>query len=107
MEQAAGVRFRCKEVFCTNEVIAKSTFYYWRNKLQWKESRKDFISLVVKPETSIRQQHYKALTESNSYGTTKAGTDDYFLEVVYHNGKLRIKRDLDLNGLRELVYFID
>ena len=36
------------------------------------------------------------------------GANDYFLEVEYLNGtKLRIKGELDLTRLRELVYLID
>jgi hypothetical protein len=95
--------------FCSNEGIAKSTFYYWRKKLQRKESAKGFIPLVVKPSrTSLRQHQYKALTETNPYDTPQAGTDDYFLEVIYLNGtKLRIKNDFDLTRLRALVYLID
>ena len=86
--------------FCSNEGLPKATFYYWKKKLQRKQSAKGFIPLLVKPErTSIRQRHYRALPD---------GANDYFLEVEYLNGtKLRIKGELDLTRLRELVYLID
>jgi hypothetical protein len=95
--------------FCSNEGIAKSTFYYWRKKLQRKENAKGFIPLVVKPErTSLRGQQYKTLRDTNQDYSPQAGNDDYFLEVIYINGtKLRIKSDLDLTRLRALVYLID
>ena len=97
------------KAFCSNEGIAESTFYYWRKKLQRKESAKGFIPLVVKPaRTSLRVQQYKTLRDTNQDYTLHSGTDDYFLEVVYLNGtKLRIKSDLDLTRLRALVYLID
>jgi len=105
-QQECGLNVKA---FCTNEGIAKSTFYYWSKKHKRRESAKSFIPLVVKPERAfIRQQHYKALPETNNNGILQAGADDYFLEVVYLNGtKLRIKRDLDLTRLRELVNLID
>jgi hypothetical protein len=34
--------------FCSNEGIPKSTFYYWRKKLQKNNTTPDFIPLVVK-----------------------------------------------------------
>jgi hypothetical protein len=91
--------------FCSNEGLAKSTFYYWKKKLHGRQSVKGFIPLMVKPErTSIRQQHYKSITN----GIPQDGANDYFLEFVYLNGtKLRINGDLDLTRLRELVYLID
>ena len=105
-QQECGLNVKA---FCTNEGIAKSTFYYWSKKLKRKENAKGFIPLVVKPErTFIKQKHYKALPEANAYDKTQTAADDYFLEVVYLNGtKLRIKGDLDLTRLRELVYLID
>jgi hypothetical protein len=91
--------------FCSNEGLPKATFYYWKKKLQRKQSAKGFIPLLVKPErTAIR----RALPDTNSKGTLQDGANDYFLEFVYLNGtKLRIKGDLDLTRLRELVYLID
>ncbi len=95
--------------FCANECIAPSSFYYWKKKLQRKQSAKGFIPLLVKPErTSIRQRHCRALPDTSPNGIPQDGANDYFLEVVYLNGtKLRIKGDLDLTRLRELVYLID
>ena len=95
--------------FCSNEGIAESTFYYWRKKLQRKESAKGFIPLVVKPARApVRRQQYKRLPETNPDDTPQAGTDDYLLEIVYPNGtKLRLKNDLDLTRLRALVYLFD
>jgi len=95
--------------FCSNEGLPKSTFYYWKKKLQRKQSTKGFIPLLVKPEqTSNRRRHFRALPDTNPNGIPQDGANDYFLEVVYLNGtKLRIKGDLDLPRLRELVYLTD
>ena len=95
--------------FCLNEGLPKATFYYWKKKLQLKQSTKGFIPLLIKPErTSIRQRHCRALPDTSPNGIPQDGANDYFLEVVYLNGtKLRIKGDLDLTRLRELVYLID
>jgi len=95
--------------FCSNEGLPKSTFYYWKKKVQRKESGKSFIPLLVKPaRTSLRGQHYKTLRDTNQEYTPQDRANDYFLEVVYLNGtRLRIKSDLDLTRLRELVYLID
>jgi hypothetical protein len=105
-QQECGLNVKA---FCTNEGIAKSTFYYWSKKHKRRESAKSFIPLVVKPErTFIRQQQYKALPEINTNSIPQDDVNDYFLEVVYLNGtKLRIKGDLDLTRLRELVNLID
>lgn len=105
-QQECGLEVRA---FCSNEGIAESTFYYWRKKLKRKENAKGFIPLVVKPaRTSLGGQQFKTLRDTNQDYTLQAGTDDYFLEVVYLNGtKLRIKSDLDLTRLRALVYLID
>jgi transposase-like protein len=52
--------------FCSNEGIAESTFYYWRKKLQRKESAKGFIPLVVKPaRTSLSRQQNNTLPQTN------------------------------------------
>lgn len=87
--------------FCSNEGIAKSTFYYWHKKVRKNRSKQDFIPLVVKSAPSnLAVNHSKG----HSLVTDSVETDDVLLELVYPNGtKLRIKKDLDLTHLRALV----
>jgi len=105
-QQECGLDIRS---FCSNEGISKSTFYYWRKKLQQKESRKEFIPLVIKPaHRSIRRQQPYSLPQPNQEEPQQTAPDDFMLEIVYPNGtKLRVKNDLDLQRLRALVYLFD
>jgi transposase-like protein len=91
--------------FCSNEGIAKSTFYYWRKKLG-KESGKRFIPLLVNSSrASLAGQSKIPLREQNEQHPS---VEDYILELVYPNGtSLRIKNDLDLSHLRALVNLLD
>lgn len=91
--------------FCANEGIPKSSYYYWRKKLN-KEPGKLFIPLLVNTTAAtisgpsknyIREQH-----EHHTSG------DDFPMEISYPNGAtLRIKHALDLAGLRSLVLLVD
>lgn len=91
--------------FCSNEGIAKSTFYYWRKKLS-KEPGKRFIPLLVNSSrASLSGQSKIPLREQNEQQPSE---EDYILELVYPNGtRLRIKNDLDLSHLRALVNLLD
>lgn len=92
--------------FCANEGIAESTFYYWRKKFQKSRGRKDFIPLVVKSTQAMSAQHYskgnQPVQDPGDIG------ENFLLEVVYPNRtKLRIKKNIDLNHLRALIYLYD
>jgi transposase-like protein len=89
--------------FCSNEGIAHSTFYYWRKKFRNSRGANNFIPLVVKPSQTI--SHSNA-THSLSEGSVPV--DNFLLELVYSNGTiLRIKKDIDLSHLRELISLYD
>jgi transposase-like protein len=80
--------------FCSNEGIPKSSFYYWRKKLN-KEPGKHFIPLLVNSRPAPM-----TLPANESYNPDK----DFLLELIYPNGtRLRIKSDPDLNHLRSLI----
>jgi ssDNA-binding Zn-finger/Zn-ribbon topoisomerase 1 len=91
--------------FCANEGIPKSSYYYWRKKLNRGPSNR-FIPLLINStaatmsgpsKDSIRKQH-----EHHS------SCDAYPMEITYPNGTtLRIKHALDLAGLRSLVLLVD
>jgi hypothetical protein len=91
--------------FCINEGIAKSTFFYWRKKLN-KAPVKGFIPLLVNATPAIRSGPSKNYTQEQ-HELNKSG-DDFLLELYYPNGtRLRIKSDPDLDHLRTLVCLLD
>jgi hypothetical protein len=91
--------------FCANEGIAKSTFFYWRKKLN-KAPVKGFIPLIVNATPATRSVASKNYTQQQ-HESHNAG-DDFLLELHYPNGtRLRIKSDPDLDHLRTLVCLLD
>jgi hypothetical protein len=91
--------------FCANEGIAKSTFFYWRKKLN-KSPVKGFIPLLVNATQATRSGASKNYTHEQNE-QHKSG-DDFLLELHYPNGtRLRIKSDPDLDHLRTLVCLLD
>ena len=94
--------------FCSNEGFHKSTFYYWlkkhRNK---KEKPRTFIPLVVGDRSQIPARQ-KEITADRINGTSKSKQDDVFLELVYPNGTLlRLRKDIDIRLLKELIHLCD
>ena len=94
--------------FCSNEGIHKSTFYYWlkkhRNK---KEKPRTFIPLVVGERSQIPSRQ-KEITPDRINATAKSKQDDVFLELVYPNGTLlRMRKDIDIQLLKELIHLYD
>jgi len=86
--------------FCTNEGIPKSSYYYWRKKLN-REPGKHFIPLLVNSTQALMSGPSKYIREQQEHHGTG---DDFLLELVYVNGtRLRIKSDPDLDHLRSLV----
>jgi hypothetical protein len=87
--------------FCKNEGIAASTFYYRRKKLSKENSAQNFIPIVVKPSGAVSRQNPPVKNTGEADG-------EILLELVYPNGtKLRIKNDIDLTKLRELICLYD
>ena len=94
--------------FCSNEVITRSTFYYWRKKLQSNSRKSDFIPLVVKSPGSPISQGYRRNSGDRGFQPGQMTEDQSLLELVYPNGTLlRIKNDLDLAHLRALIHLCD
>ena len=91
--------------FCANEGIAKSTFFYWRKKLN-KAPVKGFIPLLVNATPATRSGPSKNYTHQQH--ELHKSDDDFLLELNYPNGtRLRIKGDPDLDQLRTLVCLLD
>ena len=86
--------------FCANEGIPKSSFYYWRKKLN-REPGNRFIPLLVNSTQAPMNGPSKYIREQHEHHSS---CDDFLLELIYINGtRLKIKGDPDLNHLRSLV----
>lgn len=93
--------------FCSNEVLAPSTFYYWQKKLREAKRLPGFIPLVVKQATPLTQNSQVKGINSPAINSNST-IDDVYLELVYPNGTmLRLKKDLDFSHLRALVHLCD
>jgi len=91
--------------FCANEGIAKSTFFYWRKKLN-KAPVKGFIPLLVNATPATRSGPSKNYIQEQH--ELNKSDYDFLLELHYPNGtRLRIKSDPDLDHLRTLVCLLD
>jgi hypothetical protein len=89
--------------FCSNEGIAPSTFYYRQKRIRKESAEKRFIPLIVKPtkRMSLPQAGSPEYTQSQQAGNAA-------FEIIYSNGTtLRVKNDMDLAGLRDLILLID
>ena len=90
------------KVFCSNQGITPSTFYYWQRKIRNTTGVNRFIPLVVKspvlPINAIKHEESVAIQHG----------DDTVFEIIYRNGnKLRIRHDIDLDRLRALISILD
>ena len=106
-QQASGLTVK---EFCTNEGIAPSSFYYWKKKLKQNNyARRDFIPLEINPPPRYPGKGHSPVQETRGLPAHREeGEDDVQLELVYPNGtKLRIKKDMGLDHLRELICLYD
>jgi hypothetical protein len=90
--------------FCTNEGIPKSSYYYWRKRIN-REPDNRFIQLRVNSTQAPMNGSSKFNQEQHDPHTSG---DAFPMEISYPNGTtLRIKHPLDLAGLRSLVLLVD
>jgi hypothetical protein len=91
--------------FCSNEIIAPSTFYYWQKKLKQAKRLPGFIPVIINHEKPTRYHHPAPDKLFPPRGT--AG-NDHLLEIEYPNGTtVRVNRELDPAILRSLVHLYD
>lgn len=80
--------------FCSNELIAPSTFYYWRKKWHKIKPANDFIPLVINSPKKIT--------------TVSSSDNDSLFELVFPNGtRLLIKNTIDFTQLRTLIHLYE
>jgi hypothetical protein len=90
--------------FCANEGIPKSSYYYWRKRVN-REPVNRFIQLRVNSTQASMSGPSKYNQDQHDQHSTG---DDFPMEISYPNGTtLRIKHALDLAGLRSLVLLVD
>jgi hypothetical protein len=91
--------------FCTNEGIPKSSYYYWRKRIN-REPTNRFIQLRVN-STQAPMNGSSKYNQEQQHDHHTSG-DAFPMEISYPNGTtLRIKHPLDLAGLRSLVLLVD
>jgi transposase-like protein len=94
--------------FCSNEGIHKSTFYYWLKKSRNKSKKPGtFIPLVVGGQPQVPNRHKEKPHGSiNISAMNQPG--DVLLELIYPNGTLlRLRKDIDIQLLQELIHLCD
>ena len=82
------------EAFCENEIIAPSTFYYWRKKLKDKNRLPGFIPVVIdsKPSSMV-PQHSLPVKEGDSN-----------IEIELPDGIIiRLKNGYDFSMIKSLI----
>ena len=92
--------------FCSNVLIAPSTFYYWKKKLKSTNNLPGFIPVVVDSQrpSQYTAQKEQALT-SNTTAEDKRG---FLFEFEYPNGiQVRVTREVDYSILRALIHLYD
>ena len=90
------------KVFCSNQGITPSTFYYWQRKIRNVAGVNRFIPLVVKSPLLPINTNKQEESVPSQHG------EDIFFEIIYRNGnKLRMRHDIDLERLRALISLLD
>lgn len=89
------------EAFCENEIIAPSTFYYWRKKLKDKNRLPGFIPVVI--ESGISTNHQKASSMLTHHSSIKQDIQSS-IEVELPNGIIiRLKNGCDFSMIKDLI----
>lgn len=91
--------------FCSNEVIAPSTFYLWQKKLKSRNRLPGFIPVVVHPGPSDPSFNLREEANMRSKPETNNGSQ---IEIEFSNKTIvRIKGGVDLSMLQALIHLND
>jgi hypothetical protein len=89
--------------FCSNEVVAPSTFYHWQKKLKKMGRLPGFIPVIVDTSPGLSQDKFPEGHFLASAGFTKE-SDVAPIEIEFPNKTIiRIKSSLDLSLLKALI----
>ena len=87
--------------FCSNEIIAPSTFYYWQKKLKERQRLPGFIPVVINSAPAISPQGFPDSRFSASAMSSA-------VEIEFSNKSIiRIRGELDLSVLKALIHLND
>jgi hypothetical protein len=91
--------------FCSNEIIAPSTFYYWQKQLKNRNRLPGFIPLVINPAPTLSKGNF----QGNSCPLTiRPENNSTPIEIEYANKTvLRINSELDLSVIKALIHLND
>lgn len=91
--------------FCSNEVIAPSTFYHWQKKLKSRKRLPDFIPVIVNSAPTLSEGNF---SDGSFSTTTRFQNDSSPVEIEFSNKTIvRIKSGLDLSMLKALIHLND
>lgn len=87
--------------FCSNEIIAPSTFYYWQKKLKSRNRFPGFIPVVINTAPAISPQNFPG-------GPFPASATSGPVEIEFPNKTIiRIRGELDLSVLKAIIHLND
>ena len=90
------------EAFCENEIIAPSTFYYWKKKLKDKNRLPGFIPVVIDSRPSISHQKLPSKFQQHTNITQNSEPG---IEVELPNGIIvRLKNGYDFSMVKNLIH---
>lgn len=89
------------DAFCENEIIAPSTFYYWKKKLKNKNRLPGFIPIVI--ESGVSTNHQKTTSMLPQHLSNNQGHQSG-IEVELPNGIIiRLKDGCSFSMIKDLI----
>ncbi len=90
--------------FCSNQDIARASFYYWRKKIRAKNHTNSFIPLLVKPNSALAPSGNLSKPGSEYLQLDQPDANGVSVELAYPNGVvLRLKAGVAISDLKTLI----
>lgn len=88
--------------FCSNQIIAPSTFYHWQKKLRSRKRLPGFVPVIVNSEPTITHNN---LPDNPYTSEVPQPNDNSHIEIEFPNKTIvRIRGGLDLSVLKALAH---
>lgn len=88
--------------FCANQIIAPSSFYYWRKKIEAHKRLPDFVPLSISSAPTLPKGNF---TEKSVLLPAPSSNNNAPIEIEFPNKTiLRINSELDLPTLKALIH---